>query len=137
MGKAKTLVGAQNGWTMIRQRTTQSCPQLTSGFGAAGDERVVMHAGAVEGQAAFAAEGVVDGPEESGPRGEDGDDELGQGHGEGVEVPGGVAEEAMEPAPVADADLAAGEDDLGDVAVAVGEDPAGDDQRRRSGRWGR
>jgi hypothetical protein len=31
-----------------------------------------------------------------------------------IEVPGGVAEEAMEPAPVADADLAAGEDDLGD-----------------------
>ena len=30
--KAKTLVGAQNGWTMTMQRTTQSCPQLTSGF---------------------------------------------------------------------------------------------------------
>src|SRR5437870_1454240 len=29
MGKAKTLVGAQKGWTMIRQSTTQSCPQLT------------------------------------------------------------------------------------------------------------
>ena len=28
-GKAKTLVGAQKGRTMIRQRTTQSCPQLT------------------------------------------------------------------------------------------------------------
>src|SRR4029450_4014198 len=79
------------------------------------------------GQAALAAEGVVDGPEESGPRGEDGDDELGQGHGERIEVPGGMAEEAMEAAPMADADLAAGEDDLGDVAVSVGEDPAGDD----------
>ena len=29
MGKAKTLWGAQKGWTMIKQRTTQSCPQLT------------------------------------------------------------------------------------------------------------
>ena len=29
MGKAKTLVGAQKGWTTIRQSTTQSCPQLT------------------------------------------------------------------------------------------------------------
>jgi hypothetical protein len=29
MGKANTLVGAQKGWTTIRQRTTQSCPQLT------------------------------------------------------------------------------------------------------------
>ena len=100
------------------------------GFGAAGDQRVVMHAGAVEGQAALAAEGVVDRPEEGGPRGEDGGDELGEGHGEVIEVPGGVAEEAMEPGPVADADVAAGEDDLGDVAVAMGEDPAGDDQEK-------
>ena len=98
------------------------------GFGAAGDQRVVMHAGAVEGQSAFAAEGVVDGPEESGPRGENRHDELGEDHGELIEVPGGVTEEAMEPAPVADADLASREDDLGDVAMAMGEDPAGDDQ---------
>src|SRR3954449_2509102 len=46
-------------------------------LGAAGDQRVVMHAGAVEGQAALAAEGVVDGPEQGGPRGEDRGDELG------------------------------------------------------------
>ena len=39
-----------------------------------------------------------------------------------------MAEEAMEPRPVAVADVAAGEDDFGDEAVAVGEDPAGDDQ---------
>ena len=48
-------------------------PPTDQGFGAAGDERVVVHAGAVEGQAAFAAEGVVDGPEERGTRREDGD----------------------------------------------------------------
>ena len=86
-----------------------------------------MHAGAVEGQPAFAAEGVIDGPEEGGARGEDRDDQLGQAHGEGVDVPGGVAEEAMEPRPVSVADMAAGEDDLGDEAVPLGEDPAGDD----------
>ena len=103
------------------------------GFGAAGDEGVVMHAGTVEGQAAFAAEGVVDGPEESGARSENGDDELGEVHGEGVEVPGGVTEEAMEPAPVADTDLAAGEDDLGDIAVTVGENPTRDDDREGLG----
>src|SRR3954463_12772016 len=95
------------------------------GFGAAGDQRGVSNAGAVEGQAALAAEGVVDGPEQGGPGGEDRGDELGEGHGEGVEIPGGVAEEAMEAGPVSDADLAAGEDDLGDVAVAMGEDPSG------------
>ena len=37
-----------------------------------------MHAGAVEGQPAFATEGVVDGPEEGGARGENRDDQLGQ-----------------------------------------------------------
>src|SRR4051812_39218043 len=103
-------------------------PPTDQRFGAGGDQRGVMHAGAVEGQTALEAEGVVDRPEEGGPRGEDRDDELGEGHGEVVEVPGGVTEEAMEPAPVSDADLAAGEDDLGDVAVAMGEDPPGDDQ---------
>ena len=29
IGKAKTLVGAHQGWMMMRQSTTQSCPQLT------------------------------------------------------------------------------------------------------------
>jgi hypothetical protein len=33
----------------------------------------------------------------------------------------------MESRPVADAEVAAGEDDLGDEAVALGENPAGDD----------
>jgi len=65
-------------------------------LGAAGDERVVVHAGTVEGQASSSAERVIDGPEECGARCEEGDDELGEDKGEGVEVPGGVAEEAME-----------------------------------------
>src|SRR4029079_13040255 len=69
-------------------------------LGTAGDQRVVMHAGAVEGQSALATEGVVDGPEGGGAGGEDRDDELGQGHGELVEVPGGVTEEEMEAGPV-------------------------------------
>ena len=99
------------------------------GLGAAGDEGIVMHAGAIESQATLAAEGVVDRPEESGAWGEDRDDELGQDHRDLIEVPGGVTEEAMKPAPVADADLAAGKDHLGDVAVAMGEYPPRDDQR--------
>jgi hypothetical protein len=64
---------------------------------AAGDERVVVHAGAVEGQPSSATECVIDGPKGCGARCEDGDDELGESKCEGVEVPGGVAEEAMEP----------------------------------------
>ena len=66
MGKAKTLDGAQTGKATIRVSTTQSCPQLTRDLARTGDERVVMHAGAVEGQPAFATEGVVDGPEKGG-----------------------------------------------------------------------
>jgi hypothetical protein len=66
-------------------------------FLAAGDEWVVVHAGAVEGQPLSAAERVIDGPKECGPRREDGDDELGEEKREGVEVAGGVTEEAMEP----------------------------------------
>ena len=88
-----------------------------------------MHAGAVEGQSAFAAEGVVDGPEEGGPRSEKGEDQLGQAHGERIEVPSGMAEEAMKPAPVSVTDIASREDDLGDIAVTMGEDPARDDER--------
>jgi hypothetical protein len=64
---------------------------------ATGDEWVVVHAGAREGQPTSAAERVIDGPKECGARCEDGDHELGETKCEGVEVPGGVAEEAMEP----------------------------------------
>ena len=97
------------------------------GLGSTGDERVVMHAGAVEGQPALATQGIVHCLEQGGARGEDREDQLGQGHGEGVDVPGGMAEEAMEPRPVTVADIAAGEDDLGDEEMSLREDPAGDD----------
>ena len=83
-----------------------------------------MHAGAIESQPTLAAEGVVDRPEESGAWGEDRNDELGEVHGERIEVPGGVAEEAMKPRPVSVSDMATGEDDFGHVAAALGENPA-------------
>ena len=44
-----------------------------------------------------------------------------------VDVPGGVAEEAMEPRPVSVSDTATGEDDFGHVAVTLTDDPARDD----------
>ena len=55
-------------------------------------------------------------------------DHPGQGRGGGVDVPGGMAEEAMEPRPVSVADVATGEDDLGDEPVPLGEHPAGHDR---------
>ena len=107
------------------------------GFGATGDERVVMHAGAIEGQPAFATEGIVDGPKEGGAGGENRDDQLGQAHGEDIDVPGGVTEEAMKPRPVSVPDMTTGEDDFGHVAAALGENPAcHDDHEGLIGRSG-
>jgi hypothetical protein len=88
-------------------------PPSDQWFLTAGNEWVVVHAGAVEGQSSSPRERVVDGPKERGARCEDGDDELGESECEGVEAPSGVAEEAMEAAPVSIADIAAGEDELG------------------------
>ena len=96
------------------------------GLGAAGDQRIVVHAGAVESQSSFAAEGIVDGPKQSGTGGQDGADQFGQEQSQGVEVPGGMAEEAMEPAPVPVAHVAAGEDDLRQIAMPMRNDPASD-----------
>ena len=86
-----------------------------------------MHASAVEGQSAFATEGVVDGPEE-GPVGERIVTTNLATHGECVDVPGGVAEEAMELLPVKVSDVATGEDDFGNVAVELRDDPESKDQ---------
>jgi hypothetical protein len=75
----------------------------------------------------FAAEGIVDGPDQCYTGGQDGADQFGQEQSQGVQVPRGVAEEAMEPAPMPVANVAAGEDDLRQVAVAMRKHPAGDD----------
>ena len=77
-GKAKTLVGAQNGCDNEDAEDDPVMPPTDQWFLAAGNERVVVHAGAVEGQPSSAAERVIDGPKERGARCEDGDDELGE-----------------------------------------------------------
>ena len=82
-----------------------------------------MHAGAIERQSAFAAQGVIDGPQQDGARRDQRGNELGEVHGQDVDVPGGEAEEAMKAAPVSVVKVAAGEDDIGDVAMPMGEDP--------------
>ena len=96
-------------------------------FGATGDERVVVHAGAKKRQAAFTAQGVIDGPKQGGARREERGDELSQVHGQDIKVPGGKTEEAMEAAPVSVVEIAAGENDVGDIAMPVREYPPGDD----------
>ena len=103
------------------------------GLGATGDERIVVHTGTIERQPALSAEGVIYRPEQRSSRSKDRDNELSQDHGQGIDIPGGMAEEAMEPRPMAVADVAAGEDDLSDVAVSLGENPASDDLNESPG----
>src|SRR5262249_61795036 len=122
-GQGEDLGGGPPGVDEDQTEDDPIVPPTDQGLGPAGDQRVVMHAGPVEGQAALATQGIIDGPNQGGAGGEDRQDQLGQEEGEGVDVPGGMAEEAMESRPVADADVAAGEDDLGDEAVPLGEDP--------------
>jgi len=84
-----------------------------------------VHAGAVDAEATLATEGVVDGQGDQAGGGEDPDQQACQGAEDGVEVPGGVAEEAVVAAVVAGVGRAAGLDQLGDEAVAVRQQPAG------------
>ena len=86
-----------------------------------------MHAGAVDGESAFAAQGVIDGEEECAVGTEDAYHKQREAHVEKIDIPGGVADEAMEATPMAVGDVAAGEDDVRDKAMAMGEDPAGTD----------
>jgi hypothetical protein len=102
-------------------------PPTDERLGSAGDERIVMHAGAENGKSAFPAKGVIDGKEEGARGREDACDEQGEVHAEDVDVPDGVAEEAMKAGPMTVVDIAAGEDDIGDVAASMGEGPAGTD----------
>ncbi len=126
-GQGEDLGGGPEG---IDDKDREDNPVMSptdQGLLAAGDQRVMVHAGAVEGQASSATKCVIDGPEQSGARCKDGDDESGKDQREGVEVPGGVAEEAMESRPVTVADVSTGEDDFGDEEAPLGKDPAGVD----------
>ena len=79
----------------------------------------------LEGQPAFATEGVVDGPEEGvAPGARIVTTNLAR-RMEKVDVPGGVAEEAMDLRPVSVSSTATGEDDFGHERDA--DDPARDD----------
>ena len=85
-------------------------PPTDERLGLARNKRIMMHAAAIKREAAFAAQGVIDGPKQGPAKGEDGDDQFGQMHGQDIEVPGGMAEEAVEAAPMAVVQVAAGEE---------------------------
>ena len=95
---------------------------------AAGEQRVVMHAGSEDGQAAFAAERVIDAQLDQSLGGQGGDRFAGERLEEVFNRPGGVAEEAVVSAVVAEMDGPGGLDHLGDIAMAVREAPSGSDR---------
>ena len=86
-----------------------------------------MHAGAVDGESAFAAQGVIDGEDDGAGGTKDAHNEQGEAAVEKIDVPGSVGEETMEACPMAVGDIAAGKNDIGDETMAMGEDPAGAD----------
>ncbi len=86
-----------------------------------------MHAGTVEGQPSFATEGIIDGPKQSGTGSQNCADQFSQEQTQNVDIPGGMAEEAMESAPMAVAHVAAREDDLGQIAVSMRKNPTSGD----------
>ena len=93
------------------------------GLGTTGDQRIVVHTSTVESQPSFATKSIVDGPKQSGTAGQDSANQSGEEQSQGVQVPGGVTEEAMEPAPMPVADIAAGEDDFRYEAMPRRKDP--------------
>jgi hypothetical protein len=93
--------------------------------GLAGQERIVMHAGAEQVEAAFATERVVESEQHRPLRDEGGEQEPRQDQAEVIESPGVMTEEAMKSRPMADADLIAAIDEFRDIAMSHGRNPAG------------
>lgn len=85
--------------------------------GAAGDQGVVVHAGAVNGQAPFAAQGIVAGQFDEPGRREGRQQDAGQHAPEEIEVPAGLAEEAVVATVVTVVSRATGQDQLGNEAA--------------------
>src|SRR5437588_4918774 len=83
-----------------------------------------MHARAIDRQATFATQGVVASDLNQTCGGEGADEDLGQDLPQPVEIPDGVAEEAVIATVVAIVSGAAGLNELGDKVVAEGQTPA-------------
>jgi hypothetical protein len=96
-----------------------------------------MHARAEQLEPAFAAEGIVARQNERPVGTEVMHEQAGKNLTQAVQRPSVVGEEAVEAGPVADADLAGGEDAFGDEAVAAGQRPAGEDQHEEAEGGGR
>ena len=91
----------------------------------AGEQRIVMHAGAEKIEAALTTEGIVQSQHDDSVRDESIDDQGRDGHRQGVQAPDVVTEEAMEARPVTVVDVVTGVDEFGDKAMANGQDPTG------------
>jgi hypothetical protein len=92
---------------------------------AAGDQGIVVHAGAEDRQPTLATERIVQGTQQRALRCEHRHQLIRQHHPEVVEVPGGVAEEAVIATVMAAFDGSAGLDNFRDEPAACAKTPTG------------
>jgi hypothetical protein len=93
----------------------------------AGEQGIVVHAGAVDGQAAFAAQGIVAGQFDEAQGGKGGEQQARQVIPQGIEAPASFAEEAVVTGVVAVVRRAAGQDQFGDETLPDRQAPAGEE----------
>ena len=95
-GQGKGFAGCPSGQTHDEAKNDPVVSPTDELDGLAGEQRIVMHAGAEEVEPAFAAQGVVEGQEHNAIGSKSGEQEFGQGQAQLVERPDGVTEETME-----------------------------------------
>jgi len=99
--------------------------------GPAGNQGIVMHAGAVDGQTTFAAEGVVASQFDEADRRKGSNQDLGQDLPKEIEIPTGLTEEAMVTTEVPAVCRTTGQDQLGNETAARRKAPAGHERAKR------
>ena len=99
-------------------------PPTGQGLGAAGNQRIVVHPGTVDGQSSFAAERVVHGQLDHARWGKHQYHHFGQDFAQDIERPSRVAEEAMVATVVAPTGTTAGPDQLRDKTTSMGKNPS-------------
>ena len=94
-----------------------------------------MHPRTIDGETAFATQSIIDGQQNRSGGTKHANDEDREKHAQVVEIPGGIAKETMESPPMSIADIAARENDVGDVSMSMRENPTGADLREGAEGW--
>ena len=86
-----------------------------------------MHSGAINVETAFPTKRIVDRPGDLSSKRETLNDHPGEDERDVVDLPRCMTEESMEPTPMPLADVAAGENDVGDKSTTRRDDPTYND----------